>query len=349
MNKRELLDRCARDGEERVLLARVLDKLELSQNRGIPAHTPFLSPGEQASVQDLLNAWGHPRCVWTGGYEGAERQVCRFLPDWQEPEDALADPEGPLAALEALFPRDSSLSHRDILGGLMGLGLTREKLGDILMEDGRCQVVVLREALPILLSQWEGAGRWKLKVREIPVSELSPRPPEVKTIRDCGSHAAGCGAGLRFFHLPVQGGGAGQRRPGVGEPPGVRQAGPGGRGGGRPHLPRAGEMRGPGSAGTVQKGAYHAGAGAVYLISSGRTARRHRRSSDMDEKKIQRINELAKKAKTAQGLTPEEKEEQALLRREYLDAVRGNLEAQLNNTYIQRPDGSRIQMKKRKD
>ena len=61
------------------------------------------------------------------------------------------------------------------------------------------------------------------------------------------------------------------------------------------------------------------------------------------------VNELAKKAKTAQGLTPEEKEEQALLRREYLDAVRGNLEAQLNNTYIQRPDGSRIQMKKRKD
>ena len=38
MNKTELLDRCARSGEERVLLARVLDKLELSQNRGVPAH-----------------------------------------------------------------------------------------------------------------------------------------------------------------------------------------------------------------------------------------------------------------------------------------------------------------------
>ena len=184
MNKTELLDRCARSGEERVLLARVLDKLELSQNRGVPAHTPFLSPGEQASVGELLNAWGRPRCIWTGGYEGAERQACLFLPDWQEPEDALADPEGPLAALEALFPRDASLSHRDILGGLMGLGLTREKLGDILMEEGRCQVVVLREALSILLSQWEGAGRWRLKVREISLSKLSPRPPEVKTIRD---------------------------------------------------------------------------------------------------------------------------------------------------------------------
>ena len=83
MNKTELLDRCARSGEERVLLARVLDKLELSQNRGVPAHTPFLSPGEQASVGELLNAWGRPRCIWTGGYEGAERQACLFLPDWQ--------------------------------------------------------------------------------------------------------------------------------------------------------------------------------------------------------------------------------------------------------------------------
>ena len=45
MNKTELLDRCARSGEERTLLARVLDKLELAQNRGVPAYTPFLSPG----------------------------------------------------------------------------------------------------------------------------------------------------------------------------------------------------------------------------------------------------------------------------------------------------------------
>ena len=54
MTKKELLDRCARDGEERVLLARALDKLELAQGRGVPAHTPFLSPGERGAVEDLL-------------------------------------------------------------------------------------------------------------------------------------------------------------------------------------------------------------------------------------------------------------------------------------------------------
>ena len=42
MTKKELLDRCARDGDERILLARVLDKVELAANRGVPACTQFL-------------------------------------------------------------------------------------------------------------------------------------------------------------------------------------------------------------------------------------------------------------------------------------------------------------------
>lgn len=185
MTKKELLDRCARDGAERTLLARVLDKLELAQARGVPAHTPFLSPGEQAAVSSLLNAWGRPRHLFWGGYPGGERQVCAFLPDWQEEDDLLSDPEGPLAALEARFPAGAGLTHRDILGSLMGLGITREKLGDILLpEPGRCQVVALRDSLPILLSQWEGAGRWRVSPRELPLSQLTPRPAQVKTIRD---------------------------------------------------------------------------------------------------------------------------------------------------------------------
>ena len=47
MNKKELLDRCARDGEERILLARVLDKLELAQRRGFPPVRPFSRRGNR--------------------------------------------------------------------------------------------------------------------------------------------------------------------------------------------------------------------------------------------------------------------------------------------------------------
>ena len=61
---------------------------------------------------------------------------------------------------------------------------------------------------------------------------------------------------------------------------------------------------------------------------------------------IQRINELAKKSK-AVGLTPEEKEEQAILRREYIDSVVGNLRGQLDNTYTVDKDGNKEKLKKK--
>ena len=58
---------------------------------------------------------------------------------------------------------------------------------------------------------------------------------------------------------------------------------------------------------------------------------------------IERINYLAKKAKT-EGLTDEEKKEQTRLRREYIDSVVGNLRSQLDNTYVQNPDGTEVKI-----
>ncbi|MBR4733113.1 MAG: DUF896 domain-containing protein [Lachnospiraceae bacterium] len=66
----------------------------------------------------------------------------------------------------------------------------------------------------------------------------------------------------------------------------------------------------------------------------------------MDEK-IKRINELYHKSK-AEGLTPEEKEEQAKLRREYVESIRGNLRSQLESMTIQYEDGSREKVSDRR-
>lgn len=67
----------------------------------------------------------------------------------------------------------------------------------------------------------------------------------------------------------------------------------------------------------------------------------------MDEKKIARINELARKAKSEEGLTPEEMVERDLLRQEYVAAYRESLVAQLENTYIVEPDGTKHKLGKK--
>lgn len=69
----------------------------------------------------------------------------------------------------------------------------------------------------------------------------------------------------------------------------------------------------------------------------------------MNQQQIERINELARKAKTAEGLTEEEKTEQAVLRRAYIDSVVGNLKGQLDNTVIVDEKGRRRKLKAKKE
>lgn len=68
----------------------------------------------------------------------------------------------------------------------------------------------------------------------------------------------------------------------------------------------------------------------------------------MDPKLLERINELARKSKET-PLTEEELAEQAKLRAEYIKEYRATLRGILENTVIQRPDGSREKLKKRSD
>lgn len=67
----------------------------------------------------------------------------------------------------------------------------------------------------------------------------------------------------------------------------------------------------------------------------------------MDEKKIARINQLAAKSKTAEGLMPEEKQEQLALRREYIDSVVGNLARELDNTYVVDEHGNKRKLRRK--
>ena len=67
----------------------------------------------------------------------------------------------------------------------------------------------------------------------------------------------------------------------------------------------------------------------------------------MDAKKIDRINELARRVKAGETLTPEETAERDALRREYIESVKANLVGQLNNTVIVEPDGTRHRLGRR--
>lgn len=67
----------------------------------------------------------------------------------------------------------------------------------------------------------------------------------------------------------------------------------------------------------------------------------------MDQKLIDRINELSRKARSPEGLTQWEEQERAALRREYIDSVLGNLQGQLDHTYVMDEQGNKHKLKKK--
>ena len=146
MDKSKLLDQCGALGEDRTLLARVLDRAKQASERNIPAATDFLSPAQQAQAADLLHAAGIPETAYIrwGGYDGAERAVLLFLPDWMDPSDAGT--YSPIRCLRAAFREEENLTHRDFLGSLMGMGIVREKIGSPFCPESEVPVSIFTRA-----------------------------------------------------------------------------------------------------------------------------------------------------------------------------------------------------------
>ncbi len=149
--------------------------------RNIPAHTPFLSLRELDMARFLFG--DQPGLYAFGGYEGAERQMLVFLPDYLD-ADALYEEDSPCVCLRALFYQGDSPSHRDFLGALMGAGISRETVGDICVDTGSCDFFVTAEMAPYILQNFLSAGRTRLHLEQIPLTQAHIPEPEVKEIKD---------------------------------------------------------------------------------------------------------------------------------------------------------------------
>ena len=178
---RNNIEKIAQSSEDRMLLAKVWDKINAGLRRNIMANTCFLSPRELEMTRYLFGDL--PGLHAFGGYEDAERKMLVYLPEYLE-EDALYAEDSPVVCLRATFFQEDTLSHRDFLGALMGAGIGRETLGDICVGKGSCDFFVTEEIAPYIEQSFTSAGRTHLHMERIPLSEASIPEPEVKEIKD---------------------------------------------------------------------------------------------------------------------------------------------------------------------
>lgn len=169
MDRNKMIDALAESQEERLLLIHVCEKLERAAERNQPAASCFLTPRQQALLRQLL-----PGCAFFGGVEAAERCVAFVLPEYLTRESYFED--GPLACLRASFYEENKVSHRDVLGALMGAGIRRDAVGDICMHGKTCDILVLSELVRYLLDNLSAAGRQHMRLEHIPLCEAVKLP-----------------------------------------------------------------------------------------------------------------------------------------------------------------------------
>lgn len=153
---------------------KVLDKRNICNNKNILTNTHFLNSSEQASsLVQLKNDYNYKLY---GGFEDAERQIIVFYPDYIE------EISYPISAIKIEYKK--KMSHRDILGSLMGLLIKREMIGDILVYDDFAIIFVMENISDFILTNLVKIGNQTVVIDKISIDEIELPEASFKIIKD---------------------------------------------------------------------------------------------------------------------------------------------------------------------
>ena len=183
--------------DREVLRGRIRDLWNRTKQGDYLNHTGFLAPDLQSYARQIIReeripvkSGSGPYCRFSGGFEEADRQMLFFVPSYmneEELETEIACGEGAftcirIAAVRAGFTEPPS--HRDYLGSLMNLGITREQIGDIICREDEAFVFAVRETAPFICSELTRVRHTTVTSAIRPPSEC---PCEVTTRPESGS------------------------------------------------------------------------------------------------------------------------------------------------------------------
>lgn len=160
MNRRDILKSIANE-EDRLAAAKAMDRLELAVKTYTPQFTDFMDPYKAHSIKNMLLSKDCKIEIY-GGYAESERVKIGFFPEFTEVNESDFN----IVPVEISYKRQYSreLTHRDFLGSVLGLGITREKTGDIIVEENRAIVFTDSDIADYIAVNLERVGHAKVNV-----------------------------------------------------------------------------------------------------------------------------------------------------------------------------------------
>lgn len=172
MNKQELLKDYKKQ-EDKMCLSQVLDKIEFSKTREKIEKTEFLDMYQISLVQNFLRKNKIENYKLYGGYEDSERKILIIYPEKYNEDMLKKNYNKMLKIIRVKLPEEDhgKYAHRNYLGGIVKLGLKREKVGDILVQPDGADIIVVEEFAEILRNELGSLTRFEKS--EITIEEIS--------------------------------------------------------------------------------------------------------------------------------------------------------------------------------
>jgi RNA-binding protein YlmH len=160
-------------GQKDFLFSILEDMASAAQERGTTAFSDFYEPNVQLAVEHEIGRYPGADCAFRGGQEYAERKMLAVFPKDAQPQNA----DFPLECLQAARI-DAQITHRDVLGALMGLGVKREKIGDINVRDCFLQVFVAAPLGAYVQDNLTEISRYGVEIKKTANGESRSMEPE---------------------------------------------------------------------------------------------------------------------------------------------------------------------------
>ncbi|MDR1205332.1 MAG: RNA-binding protein [Peptococcaceae bacterium] len=161
--------------KERDQLAAHMDDLARRASKTGVAGSKFLTPAEKQLVRQRFALRQDILLKLDGGYTGAEREIAVFI----QPEFGIYHADDCLSALKLEYRPQDPVSHRDVLGSLMALGIERPVIGDILCGSGQTALVCLKSMAAYLTEHLQKIGRVGVNVSAVALSDLPEKHEEL--------------------------------------------------------------------------------------------------------------------------------------------------------------------------
>lgn len=151
-----------REKDDKILLAQILDKIEMVENKNKIEHTDFLDMAQAELVQKFINKIKIQNYMSYGGFEQAERKMFVIYPEKFNNEVVAKNLSNIVQIVRIELPDDlkGKYTHRDYLGAVIKLGVKREKVGDIIVDSNGADIIVDKDISKFLLENLGGLTRF---------------------------------------------------------------------------------------------------------------------------------------------------------------------------------------------